>query len=162
AIQLQTLDADWLSDRAGKQAQTTVSLEALRADLEDRRGTALAVSATVDSVGGWPKRIADPRGAARALARPLRLPARELESRLAPGWGFVWLERWVSPDAAAQVTRLNLAGVQLIPERRRFYPNGDLAGPLLGFADRDGRGLSGVELAYDRELRGVSAALSAQ
>ncbi|HTO06198.1 MAG TPA: penicillin-binding protein 2 [Myxococcota bacterium] len=162
AIQLQTLDADWLSDRAGKQASTTVSLEALRADLEDRRGTALAVSATVDSVGGWPKRIADPRAAARALARPLGVPARELESRLARGSGFVWLQRWVSPDAAAQVTRLNLAGVQLIPERRRFYPNGDLAGPLLGFADRDGRGLSGVELEFDRELRGVSAALSAQ
>jgi cell division protein FtsI (penicillin-binding protein 3) len=74
----------------------------------------------------------------------------------------VWLQRWVSPDAASQVTRLNLAGVQLIPERRRFYPNGDLAGPLLGFADRDGHGLSGIELAYDRELRGASAALSAQ
>jgi cell division protein FtsI (penicillin-binding protein 3) len=162
AIQLQTLDADWLSDRAGRQASTTVSLEALRADLEDRRGTALAVSATVDSVGGWPKRIADPRAAARALARPLGVPARELESRLARGSGFVWLQRWVSPDAATQVTHLNLSGVQLIPERRRFYPNGDLAGPLLGFADRDGRGLSGVELAYDRELRGVSAALSAQ
>ena len=162
AIQLQTLDAEWLSDRAGRQAQTTVSLEALRADLEDRRGSPLAVSATVDSVGGWPKRIADRRAAARALAGPLRVPARELDSRLARGTGFVWLQRWVAPDVAQKVTRLNLTGVQLIPERRRFYPNGDLAGPLLGFADRDGRGLSGVELAYDRELRGVSAALSAQ
>jgi len=162
AIQLQTLDAEWLSDRAGRQAQTTVSLEALRADLEDRRGSPLAVSATVDSVGGWPKRIADRRAAARALAGPLRVPARELDSRLARGTGFVWLQRWVAPDVAQKVTRLSLTGVQLIPERRRFYPNGDLAGPLLGFADRDGRGLSGVELAYDRELRGVSAALSAQ
>jgi cell division protein FtsI (penicillin-binding protein 3) len=162
AIQLQTLDADWLASRAGHQAQTTVSLEARRADLEDRRGIALAQSATVDSVGGWPKRIADRRAAARALSAPLGVPARELESRLTRGSGFVWLQRWVSPEAAQKVTRLNLTGVQLIPERRRFYPNGDLAGPLIGFADRDGRGLSGLELAYDRELRGASAALSAQ
>ncbi|HTO52684.1 MAG TPA: penicillin-binding protein 2 [Myxococcota bacterium] len=162
AIQLQTLDADWLADRAGKQAQTTVPLEALRADLQDRKGTPLAVSATVDSVAGWPKRIGDPRAAAHALAGPLGLPARELESKLSHGSGFTWLERWVSPETADKVTRLKLAGVQLIPERRRFYPNGDLAGPLLGFADRDGHGLSGLELAYDRELRGASAAMSAQ
>ncbi|MFI5314219.1 MAG: peptidoglycan D,D-transpeptidase FtsI family protein [Myxococcota bacterium] len=162
AIQLQTLDADWLSDRAGRQASTTVALEALRADLEDRRGTVLAVSATVDSVAGWPKRIADGHAAARALAGPLGVPARELEGRLTRGNGFVWLQRWVSPDAAAKVSRLSLAGVQLIPERRRFYPNGDLAGPLLGFADRDGRGLSGLELAYDGELRGASAEFSAR
>ena len=162
AIQLQTLDADWLSDRAGRQASTTVEFEALRADLQDRRGNMLAVSATVDSVAAWPKRVSDHRAAARALALPLNLPARELERRLARGSSFVWLQRWVSPDAAARVTRLGLDGVQLMPERRRFYPNGDLAGALVGFADRDGRGLSGVELAYDRELRGVSAELSAR
>jgi cell division protein FtsI (penicillin-binding protein 3) len=49
-----------------------------------------------------------------------------------------------------------------MPERRRFYPNGEMAGALLGFADRDGRGLSGIELAYDRELRGASAEVSAR
>ncbi len=162
AIQLQTLDAEWLSDRAGRQASTKVEFEALRADLQDRRGSMLAVSATVDSVAAWPKRVADPHAAARALAGPLGVPARELEKRLGRGSGFVWLQRWVSPDAAARVTRLGLDGVQLIPERRRFYPNGDLAGPLIGFADRDGRGLSGIELAYDRELRGASAEVSAR
>jgi cell division protein FtsI (penicillin-binding protein 3) len=122
----------------------------------------LAVSATVDSVAGWPRRVANHRAAARALAGPLGVPASELERRLNHSTGFVWLQRWVSPDAAAKVTRLGLAGVQLIPERRRFYPNGELAGPLLGFADRDGHGLSGLELAYDRELRGASAELSAR
>ena len=162
AIQLQTLDADWLADRAGRQASTVVELEALRADLQDRRGSVLAVSATVDSVAAWPKRVADRKAAARALAGPLGVPARELEKRLTRGSGFVWLQRWVSPDAAARVTRLNLEGVQLIPERRRFYPNGELAGALVGFADRDGRGLSGIELAYDRELRGATAELSAR
>jgi len=162
AIQLQTLDAEWLSARAGRQAQTTVEMQALRADLQDRRGNVLAVSATVDSVAAWPKRIADRRAAARALSGPLKLPARELEKRLTRGSGFVWLQRWVSPDAADKVARLNLAGVQLMPERRRFYPNGEMAGALIGFADRDGRGLSGIELAFDRELRGASAEIAAR
>ncbi|HXZ84582.1 MAG TPA: penicillin-binding protein 2 [Myxococcota bacterium] len=162
AIQLQTLDATWLAGRARDQASTTVSLEALRADLQDRRGNVLAVSATVDSVAAWPHQIADRRAAATALAGPLGLPSREIARRLANGSGFVWLQRWVAPDAAERVSRLGLAGVQLLPERRRFYPNGPLACTLIGFADRDGRGLSGVELAFDRRLRGTSAEIPAQ
>ena len=162
AIQLQTLDATWLAGRARDQASTTVSLEALRADLEDRRGNVLAVSATVDSVAAWPRQIADHRAAATALSGPLGLPSREIAHRLDGSTGFVWLERWVAPDAAERVSRLGLQGVQLLPERRRFYPNGPLAGTLIGFADRDGRGLSGAELAFDRQLRGSSAELPAQ
>ncbi len=53
--------------------------------------------------------------------------------------------------------KLGIEGVHLHQERRRFYPNGALGGPILGFADRDGRGLSGVELLFDRELRGAGA-----
>jgi cell division protein FtsI (penicillin-binding protein 3) len=161
AIQLQTLDATWLAGRARDQASTTVSLEALRADLEDRRGNVLAVSATVDSVAAWPRQIADRRAAAAALAGPLGLPSREIAHRLDSSSGFVWLQRWVAPDAADRVTRLAISGVQLLPERRRFYPNGPLAGTLIGFADRDGRGLSGAELAFDRQLRGSSAEIPA-
>lgn len=66
AIQLQTLDADWLADRAGRQASTTVELEALRADLQDRRGNVLAVSATVDSVAAWPRRFSSSRAGSRS------------------------------------------------------------------------------------------------
>jgi len=160
AVQLQTVDANWLAKRAEQQTATTVSLEALRAPLLDRRGTQLAVSATVDSVAAWPRQMADRRTAARALAGPLRVPARELEAKLAHGSGFTWLQRWVTPGTAEKVAALHLDGVQLLHERRRFYPNGDLAGAYLGFADRDGRGLSGLELRYDRELRGAGAELA--
>jgi cell division protein FtsI/penicillin-binding protein 2 len=47
-----------------------------------------------------------------------------------------WLQRWVTPDAAERVRALGIAGIHLHSERRRFYPNGSLGGPLLGFADR--------------------------
>ena len=162
AVQLQTVDADWLAKRAEQQTATTVSLEALRGPLVDRRGTVLAVSASVESVAGWPKQIPDRRAAARALAGPLKVSARELEGKLVHGSGFMWLQRWVTPGTAEKVAALHLDGVQLLRERRRFYPNGELAGAYLGFADRDGRGLSGLELRYDRELRGAGAELVAR
>ena len=159
AVQLQTLDAEWLATRAERQGATTLELEPLRAELRDRSGRPLAVSASVESVAASPRLIADRRAAARALAKPLRMPAKELERRLAQGASFVWLQRWVTPAAAERVRALELRGIHLHSERRRFYPNGSLGGPLLGFADRDGRGLSGVELLFDRELRGAGAEL---
>jgi cell division protein FtsI (penicillin-binding protein 3) len=162
AIQLQTLDAEWLAQRAERQTATTLALEPLRAELRDRRGSVLAVSASVESVAASPRLVTDPRSSARALAGPLALSPKELESRLARAPSFVWLERWVTPDTAERVRALKLPGVALLPERRRFYPNGALAGAYLGFADRDGRGLSGLELAYDRVLRGAKADLEAR
>ena len=111
----------------------------------------------MDSVAASPRLIGDRRGAARGLAKALHAPAAELERRLGQGGSFVWLQRWVTPDAAERVRKLAIEGVHLHQERRRFYPNGALGGPILGFADRDGRGLSGVELLFDRELRGAGA-----
>jgi cell division protein FtsI (penicillin-binding protein 3) len=159
AVQLQTLDAEWLAQRAERQGATTLELDALRGSLSDRGGSPLAVSATVESVAAAPRLVGDRRSAAQALARALRASPRELEKKLAQGASFVWLQRWVTPDAAERVRKLDLPGVHLHRERRRFYPNGSLAGPLLGFADRDGRGLSGLELRFDRELRGAGAEL---
>jgi len=157
AVQLQTLDAEWLANRAERQGATTLEFEPLRAELRDRSGRPLAVSASVESVAASPRLVGDRRAAARALAKALRVPAKDLERPLAQGASFVWLQRWVTPDAAERVRALALPGVHLHRERRRFYPNGSLGGPVLGFADRDGRGLSGVELLFDRELRGAGA-----
>jgi cell division protein FtsI (penicillin-binding protein 3) len=159
AVQLQTLDAEWLARRAELQGATTLELDALRGSLSDRGGSPLAVSATVESVAASPRLVADRKRAAQALARALRANPRELERKLAQAGSFVWLQRWVTPDAAERVRKLDLPGVHLHRERRRFYPNGSLAGPLLGFADRDGRGLSGLELRFDRELRGAGEKL---
>ncbi|MEX2208998.1 MAG: penicillin-binding protein 2 [Myxococcota bacterium] len=162
AVQLQTLDAEWLATRAERQGATTLDLEPLRAELRDRDGRPLAVSASVESVAASPRLIQNRRAAARSLAKALRLPAKEVEKRLAQAGSFVWLQRWVTPDAAERVRALALPGIHLHSERRRFYPNGSLGGPVLGFADRDGRGLSGVELLFDRELRGAGAELVAK
>ena len=159
AVQLQTLDAEWLATRAERQGATTLELEPLRAELRDRSGRPLAVSASVESVAASPRLIQNRTAAARSLSKALRLPAKEVERRLAQAASFVWLQRWVTPDAAERVRALALPGIHLHSERRRFYPNGSLGGPILGFADRDGRGLSGVELLFDRELRGAGAEL---
>ncbi len=159
AVQLQALDAEWLSARAHAQRQATVRLGPLRGEIRERHGTLLAGSAPVTSVAASPRRMVDGQRTAAALARALSLPQGALRKRLDSRRSFVWVKRWVSPEEAERVQELGLAGVSLLPERKRFYPNRGMAAPYLGFAGRDGEGLTGLELAFDSALRGASTSL---
>jgi cell division protein FtsI (penicillin-binding protein 3) len=161
AVQLHALDADWLSARAAAQHERTLRLEPLRGDLLDRHGELLAQSAYVESVAASPRRIDDPARVSRTLGRALGMQRSEVSRRLGGGGAFVWVKRWVTPDEADRVRRADLAGVQLLPERKRFYPNGDLAAAYLGFAGHDGVGLGGLELAFESTLRGRQQAVPA-
>ena len=162
ATHLQALDGARLAEIARRQAETTLKLGSLRAEIRDRNGMLMAVSASVDSIAASPQAIADRERTAALLGRVLQRPVADVRARLAQSRGFVWIKRWATPREADRLRELDLAGVHLHPERRRFYPNGQLAAAYLGFADRDGRGLSGLELVFDTELRGSVAALPAR
>jgi cell division protein FtsI (penicillin-binding protein 3) len=153
ALQLQTLDAEGLAARAEVQHRATLSRGALRGEIADRRGDLLAQSATVHSVAASPRRIRAPESVALRLGRALGQRPSAVLKRLESDRGFVWIQRWVSPEQAERVRGLDLGGVRLVPERKRFYPNAELAAPYLGFAGRDDVGLAGVELAFDEALR---------
>jgi len=160
AVQLQALDAEWLARRAESQRRGSLALGALRGPIVDRNGTPLALSAWSTSVAASPKLVRDRRASARALANALGRPADRIGARLDPTRGFAWIARWVTPEQAASVRALDLPGIRLQPERKRFYPHRSLAAAYLGFAGRDGEGLSGIELAYDVDLRGTSTRVS--
>ncbi|MGD9061691.1 MAG: penicillin-binding protein 2, partial [Desulfobacterales bacterium] len=70
---------------------------------------------------------------------------------------FVWIKRQANPKETAAVKALELAGIEFVPERKRFYPNKTLASQALGFTGLDGYGLEGIEFAYDRYLRGTDS-----
>lgn len=161
AVQLQALDGERLARRAAAQHRDTLQLDPLRGALRDRNGVLLAVSAEVESVAASPRRIGDRRHTVRGLARALGASEAEIRGRLRPQRSFAWIERWVTPEQAERVRALDLDGVHLYPERKRFYPSRRLAASYLGFAGRDGEGLAGIELAFDRALRGEAAAVPA-
>jgi cell division protein FtsI (penicillin-binding protein 3) len=161
AVQLQAVDAGWLAARAQAQHRSTVQMGGLRGEILDRHGEPLAMSTNVESVAASPHRISKPHAAAARLARILRVRQSDLEKRLRARRNFVWLKRWVTPAEGDRIRRLGLEGVDLAVERRRLYPNGELAASYLGFAGRDEVGLSGLEFAFDGALRGAPSAVPA-
>ncbi len=152
---LQVIMAGELSERAERQQQRIVKLEPKRGTIFDRKGRVLAVSLDVDSVYGVPAMVKHPAQLAKKLGPILQEDPAGIKARLSTERRFVWLARKIEPERAEKIKALGLREVGLITESRRFYPKKSLAGAMLGFTNIDNEGIEGIELAYDKELRGI-------
>lgn len=147
-----------LSAMAEEQQLRDIRLAPKRGTIYDRHGAELAVSVDVESVFANP-RLMHARGvnveqAAAQLSATLDVDHDRILHRLRSDRYFVWIERQVSPAEANAVRALEITGVQMTDEARRFYPNRELAAHLLGFANIDGVGIEGLELSMEEQLRG--------
>lgn len=126
------------------------AIAAARPDILDRNGEVLATDIKVMSVFAEPRRIIDKDEAVELLTAVLPdVDARELRERLGSRKGFVWVKRAITPKQRQEVYRLGLPGVGFLPENKRVYPNGPVAAHVLGFANLDGVGISGLEKYID-------------
>ena len=154
----QVIRAPELREMAENQYLRNIPLSPKRGTIRDRHGAELAVSVDIDSISADPVGLrasgASPERVAHELSRLLDVDAQRLAQRLRSDRRFVWIKRRVTPAEGLAVRQLNLRGVLVTKEAKRFYPNGDLAAHVLGFADVDGKGIEGIELALDDRLRG--------
>ncbi len=134
------------------------TLPAHRGAILDRNGYPLATSVDTWDVFIDRKVWADERTALRYAERlaPLlgRTPAEIFSATGGEERATVLLARQVDYDTGRKVAEAGIPGVILQQSSRRVYPEGDAAGPLLGFTGRDGNGLAGVEADLDAALTG--------
>ncbi len=147
--------ADELGSRAASQQEAELVIPARRGTIFDRDGKELAVSEDAITVFANPFLIADPEDAAVQLAPHVGLSAPEVQAKLTePGRGFVYVARRLPPDQGSAVEKLEIEGIETLVEARRVYPQGDLAGQLLGSVGVDGFGLAGIEQSQEELLHG--------
>ena len=155
---LQVYRRSELSARAERQQKRTIEVPAKRGEILDRQGRVLAYSVDADSIYAVPPEIDNPHRTVAALCRVLRDCSRQFRAgvleRMRKQRAFVWVRRQVSPDEAREVEKLNLEGIGMLKETRRYYPNTSIAAHVLGYVGMDNTGLSGIELSYDRYIRG--------
>lgn len=150
---LQVERFDHYRDKAEEQQQKVVTLDAPRGTIFDAHGRQLAVSVETVSVGVFPKRVEDPAHLANVLSNLLKLPQRELLAKFSnKKKGFTWVARKIDRSRAEKIRELDLQGVELLPESKRFYPMGPLAAQVLGYVGTDNKGLAGLEFLYEREV----------
>jgi len=147
--------ASSLKDAAATQQKADIVVPARRGTITDTDGTELAVSRPAQSIAATPYLIEDPTKVAAQLANVLRKPEDQLLRKLVRrDTGFVYLARRVAGARALRAQKLELEGLEFIPEFSRRYPRNWLGSQLLGNVGTEGTGLSGLEYHLDRRLRG--------
>ena len=162
AIQLQIVQGDKLMRLGERQHLKEWIVLPKRGALFDRTGEPLALSMESHSVYARPHRIHDPDKLSHALSRILNMRTVEVKDKLTAQKPFVWIRRQVSSAEAEKIQVLNAEGVGMFYEPKRYYPQGQLAGQLIGFVGRDSEGLEGVELKYNDYIRGETGSSIAE
>ena len=158
AVQLQVFTKDFLNQQADTRHLRTEKISAHRGSITDRNGEPLAISTPVDSVWANPTELVSAVDRVPDLARLLNLDEELLMRRITRSMDkqFVYLKRHLNPEQARQVMALELPGVNVLREYRRYYPAGEIAGHLVGFTSIDDDGQEGLELEFNHWLSGES------
>jgi cell division protein FtsI (penicillin-binding protein 3) len=96
------------------------------------------------------------------LSTLLDMPAAEIQARLEDREHYSRIARWLRPEIAERIVALDEPGLELVPEPRRIYPQGDYAAHTIGAVNYEGVGISGVEGYYDTQLRGITGTIQAE
>lgn len=152
---LQVVHNDFLQEKGNARYSRVIEVSAHRGMITDRNGIPLAVSTPVESVWASPADVAIDNQQIKQLAQILGVGIKELKLRLFDtSRDFVYLKRQLPPDQAEKVVNLNLPGISLQREYRRYYPTGEVAAQTLGFTGQDDNGQEGLEFALQEQLVG--------
>jgi cell division protein FtsI (penicillin-binding protein 3) len=145
---------------ADRQHAMHLDLPGPRGAVLDAHGRPLAISADADSIWANPHEVRDVAATAEKLAAMIGGDPGALEAKLAGDHRFVWLDRHVTSELAHAVADAKLPGIEVAKEPRRWYPGRAVAGPVIGRADIDGKGVDGIELAMNDMLAGKRSAIA--
>ena len=153
---IQFFRSSYLADLAKKQHNLYLELEPLRGTIYDTNLKPMAINLPAESLFVSPCEIkdTDKESIIKQLIPILNADENFLQDRLYRRKSFVWLARKMTPEQAEAVRALKIKGLGFIKESKRTYPNSYLASHVLGFAGLDNTGLEGMELAFDKYLKG--------
>ena len=137
-------------------------IEADRGLILDRNGVVLADNLTTTSLILIPNQIKNKEETTNLLANILGVSYDNMKEHVYKKTSIERVHpegRRLSYDIAEKISALELEGVYLVKEAKRYYPYGNLLSHTLGYVGIDNQGLSGLELQYDEYLTGTSGAI---
>lgn len=154
---IQVLNPDFLRDQGDARHIRQVPVAAHRGMILDRHGEPLAISTPVHSAWLNPQQVASDNVQLNALAKLLNIKHRLIINKISTNKNkeFVYLKRRLTPELASKIKQLNITGVALQREYKRYYPMGEVTSHLLGFTNIDDNGQEGLELTHNEVLTGV-------
>ncbi|MBO5095356.1 MAG: hypothetical protein J6B98_00575 [Bacilli bacterium] len=137
-------------------------IEASRGKIYDRNGVILADNITTTSLVLIPNQIKDKETTTKLLSEALGVTYDEMKEHVFKSSSIERVHpegRRLDYETADKINSLNLDGVYLLKESKRYYPNNSMLSHTLGFVGIDNQGLAGLELMYDDYLTGSYGAI---
>ena len=129
-------------------------IKAARGEIVDRNGTVIAANRTVCTVSVIHNQVTEPEKVIRELVRILELPETEVRKKVEKWSSREIIRTNVEKSVGDQIMNLGLSGVKVDEDYKRYYPYGSLASKVLGFTGADNQGIIGLEVMYERYLKG--------
>ena len=146
--------SDHYSKMADELHERERTIKAARGGIVDRNGTVIAANRTVCTVSVIHNQVMEPEKVIRELVRILELPEREVRKKVEKWSSREIIRTNVEKSVGDEIMNLGLSGVKVDEDYKRYYPYGSLASKVLGFTGADNQGIIGLEVMYEKYLRG--------
>lgn len=157
---LQIIKGDWLSTRAIDQQTREIPIEPKRGTIYDRNMKEIAVSVTKYTVWCKPVEVKDKEAAAKQLAEILGKEYDDVYKSVSKkNTALVKVQRWIDDETASKIREAKISGIWVAEDNQRYYPYGNFAAYVLGHTSADSEGIAGVEMQYNKRLKGTAGKL---
>lgn len=159
-VYMETVQYPKLKTEGDNRSDRSVDIKAYRGIIVDRNGNPLAISTPVDTIWVDPfylkasgkklKQVMDILDLSKEARAKIKRQVKAREGRS----GFVYIKRKVQPYLSQKIKDLDIMGVHVIREFKRYYPLAEVASHIIGFTNVDGKGQEGLELEFNKFLTG--------
>ncbi|MGL4362491.1 MAG: penicillin-binding transpeptidase domain-containing protein [Cellulosilyticaceae bacterium] len=152
---IQLGEGSMLQNKALDQHTRDRAVAPTRGTIYDRNMKAIAQSASVATIGVVHAQIQDPELVSKVLSEKLGLKYDDVYKKVTKKVAFERIATKVEKSVADEIREMNLEGVKVDADSKRYYPYSNLASHIIGFVGKDNQGIVGLEVQYDSYLKGT-------
>ena len=158
-VYLMVFDAEYYQKKAEALHEREREIKAARGEIVDAKGTVLATNKTVCTISVIHSQIKEPEKIIRALSQELGLEEEEVRKKVEKVSSMERIKTNVEKESGDRIRELELDGVKVDEDFKRFYPYNELASKVLGFTGGDNQGIIGLEVKYEEYLKGKNGTI---
>lgn len=156
---LMVFDAKYYQELAEDLHEREREIKAARGEIVDRNGTVLATNKTVCTISVVHSQIKNPEEVIAVLSKELELDEATVRKRVEKVSSMEKIKTNVEKEVGDRIRNYNLAGVKVDEDFKRYYPYDEAASKVLGFTGGDNQGIIGLEVKYEKYLKGVNGTI---
>lgn len=151
--------ADYYGVLAKELHERERAIKAERGKILDRNGNLLAGNVSVSTISVIHSQIKEPEKVISILSKELGIDEETIRKKVEKVSSREKIKSNVEKEISDKIRGYRLAGVTVDEDYKRYYEYGSLASKVLGFTGGDNQGIIGLEVSYEKYLKGVDGSI---